>query len=135
MLAKIHLLVSKSTVENCLLKNNLNGMLFKYILVNSLTFETWVLMTLKKKKPGRMKESTDTKIGKSIYVWLPTTRCYGISLKEWTKRNSEESRIKEVWEFWVKIQTGGQALSFSFFICNMGIITPVSHGSVQWITN
>lgn len=36
MLAKVDLLVSKSTVENWFLKNNLNGMLFKYILVNSL---------------------------------------------------------------------------------------------------
>lgn len=108
MLAKIDLLVSKSTVENCLLKNNLNGMLFRYILVNSLTFETWVLMTLKKKWPGRMKESTDTKIGKSIYVW-PTAKCYSVNLKEWTERNSEGSRIKEVSEFWVKIQRGFSA--------------------------
>lgn len=47
MLAKRDLLVSKSTVENCFLNNNLNGMLFKYILVNSLKCELWVLMTLK----------------------------------------------------------------------------------------
>lgn len=46
MLAKRDLLVSKSTVENCFLNNNLNGMLFKYILVNSLKCEIWVLMTL-----------------------------------------------------------------------------------------
>lgn len=55
VLAKTDLLVSKSTVENCFLKNNLNGMRFKYILVNSFKCETWVVMTpikLKKKKKG-----------------------------------------------------------------------------------
>lgn len=47
MLAKRDLLVSKSTVENCFLKNNLNDMLFKYILVSSLKGETWVVMSRK----------------------------------------------------------------------------------------
>lgn len=44
MLAKIDVLVSKTTVENCFLKNNLNGMLLKHILVNVCKRETWVLM-------------------------------------------------------------------------------------------
>lgn len=40
-----------------------------------------------------MKESTDTQIGKSVYVCPLTTKCYGICLKEWNERNSEEFRI------------------------------------------
>lgn len=40
MRAKIDLSVSKSTVENCFLKNNLNGVLFKYFLAYSLNYET-----------------------------------------------------------------------------------------------
>lgn len=40
MLAKEDLLVSKSTVENCFFKkNNLNDMLLKYTLVNSVKRE------------------------------------------------------------------------------------------------
>lgn len=59
MLAKVDLLVSKSTVENWFLKNNLNDMLFKYILVNSLKCKPWALATLKeshkeRKNPQRL---------------------------------------------------------------------------------
>lgn len=52
MLAKIDLLVSKSTVENCFLKNNLNGMLFKYISISTLKCETRVVTTLKESHGG-----------------------------------------------------------------------------------
>lgn len=52
MLAKIDLLVSKSTVENCFLKNNLNGMLFKYISISTLKCETGVVTTLKESHGG-----------------------------------------------------------------------------------
>lgn len=62
MRAKIDLSASKSTVENCFLKNNLSGVLFKFFfffLVYSLNYETWVLTVLlesdeQRKKPRRM---------------------------------------------------------------------------------
>lgn len=93
MLAKEDLLVSKSTVENCFFKkNNLNDMLLKYTLVNSVKREAWVLMTLRE----RHEECKNPQMQRweRIFTWPPTTKGYSIHFTERNGRNSEKSRAK-----------------------------------------
>lgn len=90
VLAKTDLLVSKSTVENCFLKNNLNGMRFKYILVNSFKCETWVVMTpikLKKKKRTR-RNGKKKKYKRFLHIEEIPTREVS---RKWPQEEAEKS--------------------------------------------
>lgn len=130
MLSEMDLLVSKSTVENCFLKNHLKDTLFKYISVNSLKCETWVFVILKENHEEC--ETSDIQKLESICMSPLRTERYRINHNKWVEnREASWREARSTSEFPVEDEETITISQLRFLCMKLRTIIPSFHSFMQ----